>query len=415
MAYRTLEKTLHADRSPERFVHHDALWRQRFMSESTFRTGIQLDTGELFLGVPRELSVLNEQVLRRERRVSALWRSLPTVALGAFIRSLIMDEVVYSNEIEGVHSTRREIELALAQAQRDSSVLKDAASKEHAPFIEFAKLYLGLTKNPMLPQTLQDIRGIYDAVVSDALDEKDRLGDSLFRTGQVIVERTDGKVLHTGVSPEQRIEEMLIQWLDLSQREDVPETYRAILCHFLFGYIHPFYDGNGRTGRYLLSLHLSEPLSQPTVLSLSRTIAENKGAYYRAFDTTERPLNCAEGTHFVLALLGLVADAQEDLIANLEEKRALLQRIERGLEAQKEKVSRRALDVLLYAAQMDVFDAFQETRMSEVASWLDVSAPTARRAFDELVSKGLLFKVSRRPPVFRLTGRGRETLGLPVC
>ena len=120
MAYRTLEKTLHADRSPERFVHHDALWRQRFMSESTFRTGIQLDTGELFLGVPRELSVLNEQVLRRERRVSALWRSLPTVALGAFIRSLIMDEVVYSNEIEGVHSTRREIELALAQAQRDS-------------------------------------------------------------------------------------------------------------------------------------------------------------------------------------------------------------------------------------------------------------------------------------------------------
>ena len=170
MTYRTLEKALHADWSSERFSRHDDLYRQRFMSESTFRTGIQLDMGELFLGVPRELSVLNEQVLRRERRVSALWRSLPTVALGAFIRSLIMDEVVYSNEIEGVHSTRREIEMALDQAQRGSSSLKGAASKEHAPFIEFAKLYLGLTENPRLPQTLQDIRDIYDAVVdADAL------------------------------------------------------------------------------------------------------------------------------------------------------------------------------------------------------------------------------------------------------
>lgn len=414
MTYRTLEKALHADRSSERFSRHDDLYRQRFMSESTFRTGIQLDMGELFLGVPRELSVLNEQVLRRERRVSALWRSLPTVALGAFIRSLIMDEVVCSNEIEGVHSTRREIEMALDQAQRGSSSLKGAASKEHAPFIEFAKLYLGLTENPRLPQTLQDVRDIYDAVVSDALDEKDRLGDSLFRAGQVIVERADGKVLHMGVSPEQKIEEMLTQWLELSQREDMPETYRAILCHFLFGYIHPFYDGNGRTGRYLLSLHLSEPLSQPTVLSLSRTIAENKAAYYRAFDTTERPLNCAEGTHFVLALLGLVADAQEDLIANLEEKRTSLQLIEGGIKAQKGMASQRALDVLFYAAQMEVFDAFRETRMSEVTSWLGVSAPTARRAFDELVSEGLLLKVSRRPVTFRLTERGKEMLGLPV-
>ncbi|OUP10905.1 Fic family protein [Collinsella sp. An2] len=412
MAYRTLEKTLHADRSSERFEHHDELFRQRFTSESTFRTGILLDTGELFLAVPRELSVVNEQVLRRERRVSALWRGLPTVALCPFIRSLIMDEVVYSNEIEGVHSTRREIELALDQAQRDSSVLKNVATKEHAPFIEFAKLYLGLTENPKPPQTLQDIRNIYDAVVSDALDSRDRLGDSLFRTGQVVVERADGRVLHTGVAPEQKIEDMLTQWLELSERDDMPETYRAILCHFLFGYIHPFYDGNGRTGRYLLSLQLSEPLSQPTVLSLSRTIAENKAAYYRAFDTTERPLNRAEGTHFVLTMLGLVAEAQEDLIANLEEKRTLLQLIEDRLKACEGRVSQRALDVLYYAAQMEVFDAFQETRMSEVVTWLGVSVPTVRRAFDELVSEGLLVRVSKRPPVFRLTEQSRGLLGL---
>lgn len=383
---------------------------RRFEGESTFRTGIELDAGELFLAVPRELSVANERALRRERRVSKLWSALPPVALGAYIRTLIMDEVVYSNEIEGVRSTRRDIERALEEAR--GSTMSAGGLGSHAPFFEFANLYLGLTKNPSFPMTLQDIRDIYDAVVMDALDESDRLGASLFRSGPVFVEDGHGKVIHTGVSPESKIEEMLRQWIVLSQREDIPEMYSAMLCHFLFGYIHPFYDGNGRTGRYLLALHLSKPLSQPTVLSLSRTIAENKAAYYRAFDTVERKLNCAEGTHFVMTMLSLVADAQERLIADLEEKQQMLDGLEKRIRAGVWSVSARAVETLLFAGQMDLFDAFRETRFDAVARWLDVSKPTARKAVNELADAGMLERISQRPPVFRLTDAGRLALGL---
>lgn len=410
MAYATLEKLFYADGSSDRYQNHELLLQQRLESESTFRTGIHLDTGELFLAVPRELSLMNEQVLRRERKVSALWRSLPTAALGAYIRTLIMDEVVCSNEIEGVHSTRRDIELALEEAQRKS--VFSGSSGRHAPFFEFAKLYLGLIDNPQPPRTLQDIRSSYDAIVVDALDEKDKLGDSLFRTGQVVVETGTGKVVHVGVSPEAKIEKMLEQWLELSRSEAIPETYSALLCHFLFGYIHPFYDGNGRTGRYLLALHLSKPLSQPTVLSLSRTIAEHKSVYYRAFDATERKLNCAEGTHFVMTMLELVAEAQEQLIAELDEKRHLLDTLEECIASCKLDLSKRSLDVLFYAAQMELFDAFRETRMADVAAWLGVSKPTARKSFDELISANLIVRVSKRPPVFRLSDAGRSILKL---
>lgn len=180
MAYPTLEKLFHVDRTSDRYENLQHLLQQRISSESTFRTGIYLDSGELFLAIPRELSVLHERVLRRERRVSALWKGLPTIALGAYIRSLILDEVVYSNEIEGVRSTRRDIEIALEHARRDTSSLPGAAGKSHAPFAEFAQLYLNLTDNPQQPQSLQDIRDIYDSVVRDALDKRDRLGEALF-------------------------------------------------------------------------------------------------------------------------------------------------------------------------------------------------------------------------------------------
>lgn len=92
------------------------------------------------------------------------------------------------------------------------------------------------------------------------------------------------------------------------------------MSHFLFEYVHPFYDGNGRTGRYLLALYLNHDLTMPTVLSLSRTIAENKNAYYKAFMEAEDKLNCGELTLFVNTILGFIQQAQDELIDELSIK-----------------------------------------------------------------------------------------------
>ena len=105
--------------------------------------------------------------------------------------------------------------------------------------------------------------------------------------------------------------------MDLARSDTIPFLQRAIASHFLFEYIHPFYDGNGRTGRYLLALYLSNDLTLPTVLSLSRTIAENKNEYYKAFTEAEDKLNSGELTFFVYTILGLIERAQESLIEEL--------------------------------------------------------------------------------------------------
>lgn len=412
MTYPTLEKLFYKDASSKRYENHREQLLLRLEAESTFRTGITLEHGELFCAVPRELSVANERVLRRERRVSALWKALPPVALGAFLRSLILNEVVYSNEIEGVHSTRRQIEVALNEAKRDTSSLAGAAERPHAPFMEFARLYLGLTDNPQLPNALQDIRDIYDAVMRDSLDDENQIKHSLFRTRPVVIESNRGKILHEGVMPETAIKKMLEQMLALMHSEEIPEIYSALLSHFLFEYVHPFYDGNGRTGRYLLALSLSTPLSQPTVLSLSRVIAENKSAYYKAFDITERPLNCSEATHFVMTMLDLIGQAQEDLMADLQQKRASLDGLGQRVDSLDKSFSERDRDLLYYIGQLSLFDTLDKTGTSATADHLGVTIPTARKALESLRLRGLVERTSVRPAIYRLSESGKDLLGI---
>ncbi len=404
MAYTTLEKAFYADVSSERHSNHRALYRARFESESTIRTGIQLQNGELFCAFPVELVLEGENIYKNESRIASLWPSLPYVARGAFVRSLILDEVVSSNEIEGVHSTRRQIEVALENAA--------ASGSKHAPFYEFAKLYLGLSSVSPLPKTPADVRAVFDAVVDGSLAEDAKPDGKLFRSEPVHIENNRGKRLHSGVVPESEIIRLVEQMIELNLREDSSSLARAVMGHFLFEYTHPFYDGNGRTGRYLLALYLSRLLSQATVLSLSRTIAENKNAYYKGFDVVERPLNCCEATPFVAMFFDLILRAQEDVIASLEMKKAQLESLDETLLEMQAIYSGRSVEVLRYAAQMHLFEAFGETSLTGLSEYLGVSKATASKAFSELIELGVLRKVSSRPFVCKFSSAGAKQLGL---
>lgn len=314
MPYRTLSTLFHMDKSTSALANNRSLAKERRSADSSFRLGISAGDDELFFAVPRELSVLNESVLRKERRVSSLYASLPPVARGALVRSLVIDEVVSTNALEGIHSTRRQIDELLSEA-RDYPSLSDKR------FMELANLYVGLTSEEQaLPTSAEDIRGIYDKVM-----QGENLGDNapdglLFRKSGVDIIGVGGRVLHRGLEPEGKIISAIAAMISLASSDEIPETYSAIAAHYLFEYIHPFYDGNGRTGRYLLALYLSRPLSLLTALSLSRAIAENKAPYYRAFKDSENPLNHGELTHFVMCLMEYISNAQDGLITDLTEK-----------------------------------------------------------------------------------------------
>lgn len=173
---------------------------------------------------------------------------------------------------------------------------------------------------------------MYDKIMEGELPDSKLPDGKVFRKNGVEVIGRGSTVIHVGVEPEERIVSCIESMLALVSTAEVPAVMGAIASHYLFEYAHPFYDGNGRMGRYLLSLFLSEPLSPPTVLSLSRVINENRDTYYKAFKTVEDPLNHGELTFFILTMLELIRIAQSDLIDGISARKAELDRACKQLE-----------------------------------------------------------------------------------
>jgi Fic family protein len=101
--------------------------------------------------------------------------------------------------------------------------------------------------------------------------------------GTALANGATGEVVYTPPEGETRIRDLLANWERfLHEEETIDPLVRMAAAHYQFEAIHPFTDGNGRTGRVLNSLFLVEQglLTMP-ILYLSRYIIANKADYYR--------------------------------------------------------------------------------------------------------------------------------------
>ena len=407
MEYKELSKLYHMDKSSSRDKTATNELAARLNAESAFLTGFGTPNGELFFTVPRELSVLNERVLRTERKVSNLLRMLPGIAQSAVLRSMVLDEVVCTNLIEDVRSTRRQIKDALNAAKGNGGGVKR--------FKELATLYLNIVDGVGTPpETPADIRAIYDKVTAGEIPP-DKLPDGeYFRKEGVEITAGGVRIIHRGLEPESSIIEAMEKMIALTKNEDVPALYGAIASHYIFEYAHPFYDGNGRTGRYLLSLLLSETLSMPTALSLSRTIAEHKDAYYRAFKTVEDKLNHAELTFFVYGMLDLIRTAQIDIIQRLEASIRALDDLAGVMDrvATDIPLKDKEAEIVFLLLQYETFGLLGDASVQETADFLGVGKQQTRKYLASLEEKGICQKLNSYNPVtFKLTDDFRERYG----
>lgn len=409
MSYEPLDKLFYKDASSDRFSINKSLANERLNADSTFRTGIIGEAGEFFLAVPRELSILNSRILQRERDVSEALDKLPLIASGALVRSLVIDEVVSTNELEGIHSTRRQISDLLDSPPLSKGVLAEKRFKE------LANIYLELSDEAHLtPSTPQDIRSIYDRIMHGENLGNDAPDGTYFRRGGVDIIGEGGKILHSGLAPEAKIIAAIGEMIALASSDDIPPTYSAILAHFMFEYIHPFYDGNGRTGRYLLAMYLTRSLSTLTALSLSRTIAENKAGYYRAFRAAESKLNHGELTFFVMGIMKYIAEAQERIIGELQVKRARFEVMLKSIDSLEYEgnYKKEELEILFMLAQYQLFGAFPDMPLATIVSNMEAGKQTVRARLKRLEEKGLVEVVAPRPLCFALSREGIDVCGI---
>jgi len=267
---------------------------------------------------------------------------------------------------------------------------------------ELATLYFGILDGPAkVPLSPADVRAIYDKIMDGELDASKAPDGTLFRAEGVDITEGGVRVLHRGLEPESRIIEAIEAMISLARSDEIPATYAAIASHYLFEYAHPFYDGNGRTGRYLLSLFLSEPLSKPTALSLSQTIAENRNDYYAAFRTAENPLNKGELTFFVFTLLELVRKAQASVIERLTQSEAILRELEGKMQSIVSSLHLKPQEAqaTFILMQYEAFGLMGDASVHELAGFLGVGEQMARKHLAELEKKGVVIKWRKRKPL----------------
>lgn len=238
--------------------------------------------------------------------------SLSAIAQDELIRTCLVEEVYQTNLIEGVHSTRKEI----------FRLLEDFANAKKGKIISIVNKYRILLEQGFSPiQSLDDIRHLYDVLMEGAIMKKDRPDGVLFRNDSVSV--TNGVMsLHEGLYPEERIEEALQVVLSLLNGKDFTFYERSAIAHYLFEYANPFYDGNGRMGRYILSLYALEEKPKAFAFRIAASIGEGKAKYYRAFKECQDVRNHNDLATFVGPMLDFYIADYRHLIKEIQDKKA---------------------------------------------------------------------------------------------
>lgn len=394
--YRTLKSIFHEQ---GREAADQEAARRR---EAWFETDFRLGDKTLFYAVNRQLLLLQEQVFSNERIIESLAAEIPSAGQRSYLYELIAQEISATNELEGIRSTRQQIQEALS-----------ASPAEKKEFREIARLYLEFSRGKVeTPLNPQEIRQTYDKLFGSEISAEDALDGELFRAGPVYILDGSGQQIHAGSASEAEIFSQLQAMQDHLEEDQVSFLFSRLAAHFMFEAVHPFYDGNGRFGRFLLSAQLGQALSVYTVLTLSHVINQQKGAYYKAFTALEDPLNQGEATLFVQVMLGFIRDAQQQLIKDFAQKKQRLDLLVGQLEelGGQGQLADSLVGTLFVLGQVALFSPGFGISWDELAEAVGKSKRKTREYLAALEEEELVERISSKPLRVRLSQAGRELL-----
>ena len=297
-------------------------YNQRFNSPYTkhFDFNVKLNdsgkTAPVFLCITNEMLLASERINKLTLDLERIITPIPPIAIKQFFMSCLREEVLASSAIEGVHSTRKEVNEAIDQQDNFDA-------KINTRLWGIVNKYVKLLNRETIPfMSCGDLRSFYNEFALDEVikDDPTKAPDGkYFRKGPVFV--TNGlKSVHEGVYPEEMVIKYMDKALAILNDPELPVLIRVSLYHFLFGYIHPFYDGNGRTSRFISSYYLSHYIHPLLGVRLSITIKKTKRVYYKMFDEANHPLNKGELTYFVTGFISVIEKALQETIAILSQK-----------------------------------------------------------------------------------------------
>ena len=322
-------------------------------------------------------------------------KRLPGVAIPQFLYTCLIEEIKSSNDIEGVHSTRKEIIDALDTPENERQFRRLGG---------IVNKYDRIINGETIPlQESQDIRDLYNDFIYDEIkrDDPRNLPDGkIFRKDSVDIISGTQKVLHRGIYPESEIIRCMDIALSILNDKGIPSLVRVSIFHYLFGYIHPFYDGNGRMSRFITSYFLAKILHPTIALQLSVLIKKHKKKYYDLFAITDSDINRGDLTPFIIGTLKFTDKAisftRDNLISKYQKYRDYEKKLD-SLDLKNKNVWTVA-DILLQAAIFSNIGASKQ----EVRRTIDKSENSVSKYIRQIPCGLVLINKTIRPYRYKL-------------
>lgn len=334
-----------------------------------------------------EVITLLSKADRMLGRLDMYSEHIPNIEL--FIAMHIMKEATQSSKIEG---TQTRMEDALMNEEDVPLDKRDDWAEVHNYINAMNEAVAQLNQ---LPFSSRLIRSVHKTLMQGVRGEHKCPGEYRISQnwigGSTISDAVFVPPVHT------EIPELIgdIENFVHNERYCIPDLIKIALIHYQFETIHPFLDGNGRTGRLLITLYLvSKGLLKRPILYLSDYLERHRNTYYRTIMEARTENNIVSWIKFFLR--GVILTAENGVstfseILAVEKKNETLAH-QLGLRSSK------AMKVLHELYKSPLIDA------NKVAKIAEISIPSAYKLIDEMQRIGLLVEVTggKRGKVFLL-------------
>lgn len=215
--------------------------------------------------------------------------------------------------------------------------------------------------------------------------------------GTVLKNDKTGEIVYMPPQDKQEIDTLLsnfIEYFNTNNEGELDPLILMSILHFQFESIHPFYDGNGRTGRILNVLHLlNNGLLDIPILYLSSNIIKSKSEYYRLLNAVNKS---DEWEEWILYMLDIVERTAEQTISQIKEIVSLLNSTIEVVKSQASKIYRKEL--------LEVLFENPYSKIDYIVNALNVERKAASRYLKEL----------ERLKILKSHKVGRETIYVNV-
>ena len=288
------------------------------------------------------------------------------------INALTLQEAKDSSEIENIITTHDELYLA-SVSEKFSKEVKEVQNYKEALIVGYEKV----KQNKIL--TLNDIIEIQSIITGNNAGVRKQIGT-------VLKNDKTGEIIYT---PPQNYEQILkllnnlFEYINDDTLEDYDYLVKMALIHFQFESIHPFYDGNGRSGRILNVLYLVlKDLLELPILYLSSYIIKHKSDYYRLLQEVREKESYFEWIMYMLDAVEVTANNTSALIENIQK-----------LMSDTQNLIQQKLPKIYSKDLVETLFLHPYTKIEFLVDRLNITRKTASKYLKELVSIGILKEI----------------------